>query len=66
MANYYRDPTADAVMGALDKEISQKEILAKLMRDVRAVRPLAQKEVRFARSQFRGIHRRFLKVALED
>lgn len=64
MANHYSDPTANAVIGTLDREIKQKEILANLFRDVRAVRPLKKDEERFARSQFRGLHRRFLKVAL--
>lgn len=64
MANYYNDPTANTVMGILDREIDQKEILADLFWEVRQIRPLTKKEEKFARNQFRGIHQRLLKVAL--
>ena len=66
MANYYRDPTASAAIGAVDKEIHRMEKQAKCFRDIRRHRPLTTEEVNRAYSQFRGIHRRFLKLALGD
>ena len=66
MSNYYRDPTASAAIGTVDKEIRRMERLAKRFRDIRKHRPLTAEEVTHAHRSFIGIHRRFLKVALED
>lgn len=66
MANYYRDPTANAAIGAVDKEIRRMEKQAKRLQQIGRQRALTQAEQELARRQFTGIHRRFLKLALEE
>lgn len=66
MSNYYRDPTASAAIGAVDKEIRRMEKLAKRFREIRKHRPLTDAEQALARRTFTGIHRRFLRLATED
>ena len=66
MSNYYRDPTANAAIGAVDKEIRRMEKQCKRLQAIRRTRPLTDMEIDEVRRQFTGIHRRFLKLALED
>ena len=66
MANYYSNPTASAAIGAVDAEIRRMKKLAKHLQKTRRYRPLNEVEKNLAYRRFTGIHRRFLKLALED
>ena len=64
--SYYRNPTADAAIGAVDKEIQIKRKRAKMYRQRRLAGLLTPEEAVLARREFTGIHRRLLRTALGD
>lgn len=64
--SYYSDPTANAAIGSVDREIRMMRKRAEQLRTRRKKGLLTPAEVAWARKAFVGIHRRFLKVALED
>ena len=64
MANYYRDPTASAAIGAVDKELNLMRKRANRIRDLHRQGRLTPRELTAAKRQFRGIYRRLLEEAL--
>ena len=66
MANHYSDPTANAAMGAVDRELRMMRKRAARLRTLRLQGRLTPQEVALARRQFVGIYRRLLEEALGD
>ena len=64
--SHYSNPTANAAIGAVDKEIRAKEKLAKRLKALRKKGLLSPGEVAGARHQFPGIHRRLYMSIFED
>lgn len=64
--SYYRNPTANAAIGAVDKEIKIMKKRAKLIRQRRLMGLLTAEEAARARREFVGIHRRLRRVALGE
>ena len=64
--SYYSDPTANAAIGSVDREIKLLKKWAKQIRKRRQLGLLTQEEIARAQKQFVGVYRRFLKEALED
>lgn len=64
MANYYRDPTASAAIGAVDKELNIMRKRAARLRALQKQGRLTPGELAAARRQFTGIYRRMLEEAL--
>lgn len=66
MANYRNDPTGNAALGSIDREIKQKRKEARIAaRMILGGQLTAEQEYRLRR-RFTGIFRRFLEEALED
>lgn len=63
--SHFSNPTANAAMGTVDREIREMRKRAKLLKQRRLQGLLTPEEVARARKEFRGIHRRFLREALE-
>lgn len=65
MSSYYSNPTANAAIGAVDKEIARMRKwtleLAKRRRQGR----LTSRELEQARRAFTGIYRRFLREVMD-
>ena len=66
MSSYYRDPTANASIGAVDKELKRMEKRAKELRELRRNGKLTPEAEALARRQFTGIFRPILRKAMED
>lgn len=66
MSSYYSNPTANAAIGAVDKEIARMKKWAKELKKRRLRGQLTPRELALARRCFTGIYRRFLREALED
>ena len=64
--SYYRDPTANAAIGTVDREIKLMRKRAAEIKRRRQRGQLTAEELAKARRQFVGIYRRFLGAALED
>lgn len=64
--SYYRNPTASAAIGAVDREIKIMEKRAKQLRQRRLAGLLTPEEAARARREFTGIHRRLRRVALGE
>ena len=64
--SYFSNPTANAAMGAVDREIREMRKRAKLLKQRRLQGLLTPEEVARARKAFTGIHRRFLREALGE
>ena len=64
--SYYSNPTANAAIGAVDKEIRIMRKKAKLLRHRRMAGLLTAQEEAWARRNFVGIHRRLLRLALGE
>ena len=64
--SYYRDPTANAAIGTVDREIKLMRKRAAEIKRRRLRGQLSAEELVKARRQFVGIYRRFLREALED
>ena len=62
--SYYSNPTANAAMGAVDREIRMMRKRAKQLRQRRRMGLLTPAELAQARRQFTGIYSRFLREAL--
>ena len=66
MANHRSDPTANAAMGSVDREIRAKRKEARFAaRMIRSGELTAQQE-EILRRRFTGVFQRFLKKALEE
>lgn len=66
MMNYYSNPTANAAIGSVDREIRLMRKWAKQIRRRRQLGLLTPEEIAQARKKFVGIHRHLLREALED
>jgi hypothetical protein len=64
--SYYSDPTANAAIGTVDREIRRLRKRAEQIRRRRQKGFLTKQEEEDARREFVGIYRRFLLEALED
>lgn len=64
--SYYSDPTANAAIGTVDREIRRLRKRAEQIRRRRQKGLLTKQEEEDARREFVGIYRRFLMDALED
>jgi len=51
----YSDPTANAAIGAVDKEFREKKRLAQKLKRLRKEGVLTEEEVRQSRKQFTGV-----------
>ena len=66
MMSYYSNPTANAAIGSVDRQIRIMRKRAKLIRLRRKQGLLTSRELAQARKEFVGIYRRFLTEALTD
>ena len=64
--SYYSNPTANAAMGAVDKEIRTKKKLAKRLKILRKQGLLSETQIAVYRCEFRGIYRRFYADIFRD
>lgn len=64
MSNYYSNPTANAALGSVERELKQMKKRAKQLRRYYRLGLLTPEEICRARRQFTGIYRRFLEEAL--
>lgn len=66
MSSHYANPTANAAIGSVDRQLRQMQKRADQIRSRRRRGLLTQKELAAARRQFVGIYRRLLNEALTD
>ena len=66
MSNYRSDPTANAAIGAVDRELKQMRKRAEQIRARHRKGLLTRQEELNARMQFTGIFRHLLREAVED
>ena len=66
MANYRNDPTANAAIGAIDRELRQKAEEAAKLREKKLRGELTREEEREARRRFTGIFRHLIEEALDE
>lgn len=64
--NHYSNPTANAAIGTVDREIRMMRKRAKQIKLRRQKGLLTPEELAQARKQFVGIYKRFLQEALAD
>ena len=64
--SHYSNPTANAAIGTVDREIRVMRKRAEQIKRRRQNGLLAPEELAAARKQFIGIYARFLREALED
>lgn len=64
--SHYSNPTANAAIGAVDREIRMMRKRAAQIKRCRQQGGLTADELAKARKQFVGIYARFLREALED
>lgn len=64
--SYYANPTANAAMGAVDKEIRAKKKLAKRLKVLRKQGFLSEAQIAAYRHEFRGIHRKLYADIFRD
>lgn len=64
--SHYSNPTANAAIGAVDREIRMMRKRAEQIKQRRKNGQLTIEELTLARKQFVGIYARFLREALED
>jgi hypothetical protein len=64
--SHYSNPTANAAIGAVDREIRMMRKRAAQIKRRRQQGGLTADELAKARKQFVGIYARFLREALED
>ena len=64
MSNHYYDPTANAAIGAIDRELKKAERLAKTIAARRKSGSLSPADVALAHKLFRGIYKPLLAKAL--
>lgn len=65
LSNYYSNPTANAAIGNVDKEIHQMRKRAAKLKALHKKGLLTPSQLVAARRQFVGIHRRALEEALD-
>ena len=63
--SHYSNPTENAAVGTVDRELKRLQKLAKRIRQRNRMGMLTAEELADARKQFVGIYRRFLREALE-
>lgn len=63
--SHYSNPTENAAVGTVDRELKRLQKLAKRIRQRNRMGLLTAEELADARKQFVGIYRRFLREALE-
>ena len=63
--SHYSNPTANAAIGNVDREIRQMQKFAKQISRLRRMGILTAEDELLARKKFTGIYRRFLLEALE-
>lgn len=66
MANYRNDPTANAAIGAIDRELRQKAAESAKLRERKLRGELTREEEREARRRFTGIFRHLIEEALDE
>ncbi len=64
--SYHSDPTANAAIGAVDREIERMIRRAERIKRRRQNGKLTPEELAAARRQFTGIYSRLLRAALTD
>lgn len=64
--SYYSNPTENAAVGAVDREIRQMRKWARQIEKRRKEGVLTPQEVAQARRAFRGIHKHLLREALGE
>ena len=64
--SHYSNPTANAAIGTVDREIRMMRKRAQQIKRLRRQGRLTPQEEALARKQFVGIYRRFLLEALAD
>lgn len=64
--SHYSNPTANAAIGSVDREIRMMRKRAEQIKRRRQQGLLTPEELAMARKQFVGIYARFLREALED
>lgn len=64
--SHFSDPTANAAIGSVDREIKMTRRRAEQLKRRHQKKPLTPQELALAQKQFVGIHRRFLREAQED
>lgn len=64
--SHYSNPTANAAIGAVDREIRMMRKRAEQIKRRRQQGLLTPEELATARRQFTGIYARFLREALEN
>lgn len=64
--SHYSNPTANAAIGSVDREIRMMRKRAEQIKRRRKNGHLTNEELALARKQFVGIYARFLREALED
>lgn len=64
--SHYSNPTANAAIGAVDREIRMMRKRAEQIKRRRKSGQLTNEELAVASKQFTGIYARFLREALED
>ena len=64
MANYYRNPTASAAIGAVDKEINRARKHGKRLKALQAQGRLTPEALEEAKRRYTGLCRRVLENAL--
>lgn len=62
---YYSDPTASQALGGINREFSRLEKKAKNLRKLLDEGKLSPKALEKAQSQFKGLYRHVLALALE-
>lgn len=63
--SHYSNPTENAAVGTVDRELKRLQKLAKRIRQRNRMGLLTAEELADARKQFVGIYSRFLREALE-
>lgn len=66
MANNHSDPTANAAIGAVDKQLAQMRREAQRIGELHRRGQLSPEALMAARHRFTGIYRRLLKEALRE
>ena len=64
--SHYSNPTENAAVGTVDRELKRLQKLAKRIRQRNRMGLLTAEELADARKQFVGIYSRFLREALEE
>lgn len=64
--SYYSNPTANAAIGAVDKEIRAKQKFAKRLKALRKKGLISDEEIARARCRFPGLYRRFYLEIFES